>query len=71
MTLAVFDVTKAVENGIVIEPVHDYTTGTIRYISSVLHTLRQSHRLYSHPVPFQCSIRPRSEKAISLILAEF
>jgi len=30
MTLAVFDVTKTVENGVVIEPVHEYTTGTIR-----------------------------------------
>lgn len=31
MSLAVFDIFKRVENGIVIEPVHDNTTGTIRY----------------------------------------
>ena len=31
MALAVFDVSKCIEHGIVIEPVHDYTTGTIRY----------------------------------------
>ncbi|KAJ2933474.1 hypothetical protein H1R20_g3643, partial [Candolleomyces eurysporus] len=51
--LAVFDISKYVLNGIVIEPVHDNTTGTI-----------------SHPKPFKCSIKPRSEKAVSLIQAE-
>ena len=30
LSLAAFDVTKYVENGVVIEPVHDCTTGTIR-----------------------------------------
>lgn len=30
MSLAVFDVAKCVENGVVIEPVHENTTGTIR-----------------------------------------
>jgi hypothetical protein len=29
-TLAVFDISKCVENGAVIEPVHENTTGTIR-----------------------------------------
>jgi cytochrome P450 len=53
MSLAVFDITKVVENGITIEPVHENTTGSI-----------------SHPKPFKCSIKPRSEKAISLIEAE-
>jgi len=53
MSLAVFDITKVVENGVTIEPVHENTTGTI-----------------SHPKPFKCSIKPRSEKAISLIEAE-
>ncbi|PPQ79518.1 hypothetical protein CVT25_003400 [Psilocybe cyanescens] len=53
MSLAVFDVAKCVENGVVIEPVHENTTGTI-----------------SHPKPFKCSVKPRSEKAVSLILAE-
>ncbi|KAF9569422.1 cytochrome P450 [Agrocybe pediades] len=53
MSLAVFDVSKCVENGIVVEPVHDNTTGTI-----------------SHPVPFKCCVKPRSEKAISLIMAD-
>jgi len=53
LSLAVFDITKCVENGVVVEPVHDCTTGTI-----------------SHPKPFKCSIKPRSEKAVSLIQAE-
>ncbi|KII91146.1 hypothetical protein PLICRDRAFT_51332 [Plicaturopsis crispa FD-325 SS-3] len=52
MSLAVFDITKAVENGIVVEPIVDMTQGNI-----------------SHPVPFKCSIKPRSEKAKALILA--
>ncbi|KAF8974327.1 cytochrome P450 [Flammula alnicola] len=53
MSLAVFDILKCVENGVVNEPVHENTTGTI-----------------SHPEPFKCCVKPRSEKAISLILAE-
>ncbi|KAF8077583.1 cytochrome P450 [Lyophyllum atratum] len=31
MTLAVFDISKCVENGVVIEPVHENTTGTISH----------------------------------------
>ncbi|KAF9463430.1 cytochrome P450 [Collybia nuda] len=53
MSLAVFDISKYVENGVVVEPVHENTTGTI-----------------SHPKPFKCSIKPRSQKAISLIEAD-
>lgn len=49
-SLAVVDISKCVENGIVVEPVHENTSGTI-----------------SHPKPFKCSIKPRSEKAVSLI----
>ncbi|KAF9008812.1 cytochrome P450 [Cyathus striatus] len=50
LTLAVFDIEKKVERGIVIEPLHENTTGTI-----------------SHPKPFKCSIKPRSERALMLI----
>ncbi|KAJ7499265.1 cytochrome P450 [Mycena latifolia] len=54
MALAVFDISKCInENGKVIVPVHENTTGTI-----------------SHPVPFRCAIKPRSEKAIQLIHAD-
>ncbi|PCH44805.1 cytochrome P450 [Wolfiporia cocos MD-104 SS10] len=52
MSLAVFDISKPVKNGVVVEPDIEYTSGTI-----------------SHPRPFQCSIRPRSEKAESLLLS--
>ncbi|KAH6915204.1 cytochrome P450 [Coprinopsis sp. MPI-PUGE-AT-0042] len=51
--LAVLDVSKSIENGVVIEPIHENTTGTI-----------------SHPKPFRCSIKPRSEKAVALIQSE-
>jgi cytochrome P450 len=50
MSLAVFDIAKAVENGVEITPVVDNTPGTI-----------------SHPVPYKCSIKPRSAKAVGLI----
>ncbi|KZT27006.1 cytochrome P450 [Neolentinus lepideus HHB14362 ss-1] len=51
MSLAVFDIAKAVDaSGTVLEPVVDYTTGTI-----------------SHPKPFPCSIKPRSQKAEALV----
>ena len=35
MSLAVFDISKCIENGMVIEPVHENTTGTIRYVSGI------------------------------------
>ncbi|KAK7061420.1 cytochrome P450 [Favolaschia claudopus] len=53
MTLSVFNISKSIENGKVIVPIHENTRGTIR--------------LVAHPVPFQCSISPRSEKSIQLI----
>ncbi|KAG5721459.1 O-methylsterigmatocystin oxidoreductase [Termitomyces sp. T112] len=53
MSLAVFDITKYIENGTVIEPVHENTDGTV-----------------SHPKPYKCSIKPRSQKSVSLIEAE-
>lgn len=53
MSLAVFNISKYVEDGRAIEPVVDQTTGTI-----------------SHPTSFQCTIKPRSEKAVALINAE-
>ncbi|KAG2070224.1 cytochrome P450 [Suillus decipiens] len=50
MSLAVFDISKVIENGVLITPEVDPTSGTI-----------------SHPKPFKCSIKPRSEEAIALI----
>ncbi|TFY59479.1 hypothetical protein EVG20_g7774 [Dentipellis fragilis] len=53
MSLSVFNISKAVENGKVIEPDVVYLDGTIWS--------------FSHPKPFKCSITPRSEKAEVLI----
>ncbi|KAH7931262.1 cytochrome P450 [Leucogyrophana mollusca] len=50
MSLAAFDISKIVENGVEITPEVDPSSGTI-----------------SHPKPFQCSIKPRSAKALELI----
>ncbi|KAG2148111.1 cytochrome P450 [Suillus clintonianus] len=71
MSLAVFDISKAVENGIEITPEVDPSSGAIRYVALLIgvppsvmhiHTCRGSH-----PKPFKCSIKPRSAKAIGLI----
>jgi hypothetical protein len=35
MSLAVFDISKYVENGVIVEPVHENTTGVIRYDNGV------------------------------------
>jgi cytochrome P450 len=49
-SLAVFNIERAVVNGVPVIPVHQSTSGIISY-----------------PKPFQCVIKPRSEKAASLI----
>lgn len=49
-TLACFDITKAVENGVEIEPSGKF-----------------SHTFVSAPLPFKCTIKPRSDKVESLI----
>jgi hypothetical protein len=36
MSLSVFDISKCVENGQVIIPVHENTTGTIRYYNPLV-----------------------------------
>ncbi|KAG1731607.1 cytochrome P450 [Suillus paluster] len=50
MSLAVFDISKVVENGVEITPEVDHSSGFI-----------------SHPKPFKCSIKPRSDKALGLV----
>jgi len=52
MSLAVFNIRKAVENGVEITPEVKYGDGAI-----------------CHPLPFKCSITPRSAKAEGLIVA--
>ncbi|KAG2128053.1 cytochrome P450 [Suillus bovinus] len=54
MSLAVFDISKIVENGVEQTPEVDFSSGLVR-------------RTLSHPEPFKCSIKPRSAKAIELI----
>ncbi|KAJ7133337.1 cytochrome P450 [Mycena epipterygia] len=48
--LAVFNISKAQENGAFVEPRLGQTPGTV-----------------SHPLPFKCSIEPRSARALELI----
>ncbi|KAG2040007.1 cytochrome P450 [Suillus americanus] len=59
MSLAVFDISKVVENGIEITPEVDPLSGTIS-------TGLDRHDS-SYPKPFKCSVRPRSAKAVALI----
>ena len=68
MTLAVFDITKVVEDGRVIEPEAEQTSGTVRLVFSPMTMLISVNTAYSHPKPFKCSIKPRSAEAEALIL---
>lgn len=70
--LAVLDVSRCIENGIVIDPVHENTTGTIRFVCFLYHRHGwiRFDPLQSHPKPFKCSIKPRSEKTVALIQSE-
>ncbi|THH14869.1 hypothetical protein EW146_g5523 [Bondarzewia mesenterica] len=68
--LAVFDITKVVENGMIIEPAIEYTSGTIRSVVYIdflsLHAFTKRANP-SRPKPFKCSIKPRSAEAEALI----
>jgi len=72
MALAVFDVTKFSKDGVVIEPVQEQTTGTIRCASSGFlfadSVILMEQR--SHLIPFQCVIKPRSQQAAHLIMMD-
>ncbi len=70
MSLAVFDISKCVENGVVVEPLHEQTSGTIRYIAESPPFETKLTFVLSHPKPFKCDIKPRSHKAVSLIQAD-
>ncbi|KAG2135247.1 cytochrome P450 [Suillus clintonianus] len=54
MSLAVFDISKVVENGVEITPEFDPSSGAARHTPS-------------HLKPFKCSIKPRSATALGLI----
>lgn len=70
MSLAVFDISKCVENGVVVEPLHEQTSGTIRYVAESPPFETKLTFMLSHPKPFKCDIKPRSHKAVSLIQAD-
>jgi hypothetical protein len=70
--IAVFDITKAVdENGNVIEPSHEYSSSLVWYVKllSIVQALNLFHLVFpfSMPLPFECSIKPRSKDAEDLI----
>ncbi|KAJ3810352.1 cytochrome P450 [Lentinula lateritia] len=56
MALAVFNISKYSENGVVIEPDMDQSTAT--------------DSCFSHPSSFKCTISPRSDRAVALIQAD-
>ncbi|KAJ7780051.1 hypothetical protein DFH07DRAFT_730128, partial [Mycena maculata] len=57
LVLAAFDITKAVgADGQVMEPSYEYLFPRARVVCSL-------------PLPFKCSIKPRSQKAVELIRA--
>ncbi|KAJ3978425.1 cytochrome P450, partial [Lentinula detonsa] len=63
MALAVFNISKYSENGVVIEPDRNQSSGTIR--QAVF-----SDGVLGHPSSFKCTISPRSDKAVALIQAD-
>lgn len=74
--LAVFDISKTVENGVEITPVHRNTSGIIRSVFFFPQTFlaglvgTEALVVCSYPEQYKCTIKPRSEKAVSLITRE-
>ncbi|KAK7046397.1 cytochrome P450 [Favolaschia claudopus] len=70
--LASFDITKAMdEHGREIEPSYEFDAGFIKYVSLslMLCSKPMCGILYSAPLPFKCSIQPRSQKMAELVRA--
>jgi hypothetical protein len=67
--LATFNIDKAVdEAGHVIEPTFEYLTALVRYDYIYVVPTNGSYAwLRSAPLPFKCSITPRSNEAAKLI----
>ena len=68
--IATLDISKAKDDhGHEIEPQCDYTPSMVRYVFQyMLPVIAISFVIfYSHPLPFETCITPRSEKAIALI----
>lgn len=70
--LAAFNIEKDTDaNGKLITPPLEYTSGAIRFVQFILHINMASFDRYSrssHPVPFDCTITPRSKKAEAVVL---
>ena len=72
--LAVFNISKCVENGVEITPEFNLVGDTIVFVTRVAHIvvcLLTLERCSSHQAPFKCSIKPRSGEAERLIRQEF
>lgn len=68
--LATFNITEAVdEHGQVIKPSYEYTEGIIRCENSLEVFWQKIDIGSSAPVPFKCSIQPRSQTAAKLVQA--
>lgn len=70
MVLAAFEINQVVdEHGRAIVPEVAYKSGTIWYARPNFSTTLTDDRIFSHPKPFQCDIKPRSAKAEALIVS--
>ncbi|KAF8814859.1 cytochrome P450 [Phlegmacium glaucopus] len=68
ISLADFIIDNVVINGVPIVPVHESTSGILRFTSRCMEDyLLTVSFAHNYPKPFQCYIRPHSEKAVSLI----
>ncbi|KAG1886216.1 cytochrome P450 [Suillus subluteus] len=68
MSLAVFDISKVVENGVEITPEFEPSLDSIRCVAYfVMSGAGLDKHTPSHPKPFKCSIKPRSATALGLI----
>jgi hypothetical protein len=67
--IAAFDITKAIdEHGNAIEPSHEYLSALVWYVD-LQPNFQRLYLIffYSMPLPFKCSIKPRSKEAENLI----
>ncbi|KAJ7225444.1 cytochrome P450 [Mycena pura] len=67
--LAVYDITKEMdENGKPKEPVVEFTPHSLRLVTNVIVDFQAYLSVSSHPIPFGCTITPRSAAARELIV---
>jgi hypothetical protein len=70
MALATFNMEPVTENGVPVIPSHENTSGTIRQVEPLPIFCVTHARFYSHTPPFKIDIKPRSQKALSLLTSE-